>query len=365
MSTIKTRFKGIDGLRTFAIWMVLAGHNGMLAPTAGGIGNKIFFTLCGFFACYSMRHVFNGKDALRFYWKKIVRIVPAYWIVVLVIWRMIPGFFSLGDLFTDKSLILNMFFIRGYGHLWFTQQIMLMYLCTPLLHLLLSGLSRGYRRVIPKAGNLYPSITAAILIVLAFLEKRYFTSDILHMSGEGTHTQFQIWMFFFGYASAVLCMGPEGDHTHGGSQKCSEPDVYVSPRKKTALVITDLYMLFFFVVLLMGVIPEFRSFAPSAAAFLDGEVLRTVMACAAVFLLTRCQESLAAGFLSRPVFHFFSELSYEIYLIHFFFLGMFRTGNRVHDLLSNMLISVAFAFLLHTGINRVRTRIRAAASVRK
>ena len=340
INTPGSRFKGFDGLRTFAILMVVAGHNGVLGSTAGGIGNKIFFTLCGFFACYSAAHVSNLKDVIRFYRKKIVRIVPAYWIVILVVWRMIPGIFSISDFSTDNSLILNMVFIKGFGHLWFTQQIMLMYLCTPLIHLILCGTERVYRRIIPQAKAVYPYITAAILIIAAVLEKRFFTADVFRMAGEGSHAQFQIWMFLFGYAAAVICRGRE--------QKCGNE----LSQHKTGHAVVNLYMLFFFGALLAGVIPSFRGIAPSFAAVFDDGMLRTVLVCAAVLLLMAQQESFAALFLSRPVFHFFSELSYEIYLIHFFLLGKFRTGHGVFDFLSNLLISTALAFLLHMGIKK-------------
>ena len=338
MKTSGERFKGFDGLRTFAIWMVVAGHIGALANTAGGIGNKIFFTLCGFFACYSMAHVSDGKDILRFYRKKIVRIIPAFWIVLLVIWKMIPGFFSIRDAASDNSLILNMLFIKGWGHLWFTQQIMLMYLCAPFIHLILCGIERLYRKIIPHAESIYPCITAAILIAAALLEKRFFTADLFRMAGDGSHAQFQIWMFLFGYAAAVLCRGWSGQSGRG------------EVRRQVSPLIVNGFMAAFFGCLLLGVIPSFRTAAPAFAAVFDHGMLRTVLVCIATLLLMMQQDSFAARFLSTPFFHFFSELSYEIYLIHFFFLGMFRTGQNLHDLLSNMLISVALAFLLHTGI---------------
>ena len=341
MSTTGGRFKGFDGLRTFAIWMVVAGHIGALANTAGGIGNKIFFTLCGFFACYSAAHISTGKDVLTFYWKKIVRIVPAYWIVILVIWKMIPGVFSLSDFSTNNSLILNMLFVKSFGHLWFTQQIMLMYLCTPIIHLALCGLNRVYKKVMPQAEQVYPYVTAAILVIAAFLEKRFFTADVFRMAGEGSHAQFQIWMFLFGYAAAVLC------------REWKQRSGLEKTQRKSDQLIANVYIFFFFIVLLACVIPSFRAYAPVAAGVFDDGVLRTILVSIAVCLLMTQQNCFAAGFLSKSFFRFFSELSYEIYLIHFFFLETFRTGHGAHDLLSNMLISVALAFLLHTGIKRL------------
>lgn len=199
------RIKGFESLRTFAVFMVIAGHVGALANTAGGIGNKIFITLAGFLAYFSVVNIHSLRDVGKYYRNRIMRIVPSFWIVLLVMWRMIPGLFSVRDFSTEHSLVLNMVFLKNWGHLWFLQHIMLMYLCAPLFILLVKMIEIFFARLFGERKPFVPWICAGAIVLLAFAEKIFLTANVLRLSGEGSHAQFQIWMFLFGFATAVIC----------------------------------------------------------------------------------------------------------------------------------------------------------------
>ena len=107
----------------------------------GGVGNKLFFVISGFLVWYSIQPIKNDlRGILGFYIKRAVRIIPLYWIVVAGVWLLIPGYFSAHVFSSDGSLVLNLIFFRGYGHLWFVQHLLLMYLTAPWIILLLDKL---------------------------------------------------------------------------------------------------------------------------------------------------------------------------------------------------------------------------------
>ena len=66
------RVKALDGLRFWAITLVVASHSGFLSQ--GGLGNNIFFVLSGFFAMNPFRdievdRIFRNKYIFKYYIK--------------------------------------------------------------------------------------------------------------------------------------------------------------------------------------------------------------------------------------------------------------------------------------------------------
>ena len=231
-----------------------------------------------------------------------------------------------------------MLFLRGFGHLWFAQQIMMMYLCAPVVRILICLIHHFGDHIFSRRPYLTEFLCAAILVLTALIEKKYLTSDILHLAGEGSHAQFQIWMFLFGFAAACTCEASK--QILPGTPECN----------KILCGLTNVYLTLFFLVLTLFVVPGNRSLFPAVAAFMDSELLRTVLSCGAVYLLAVSEGSFYSKILHLPPFSFISEITFEIYLFHFFLLGLFRTGPALHDFLSNVLVSTAFAYLIHTII---------------
>lgn len=334
MSSEKIKFRGFEGLRVFAIAMVVACHVGALQDTAGGIGNKIFFVLSGFLAYFSTQNIKDVRSLLQFYVKKLIRIVPTYWLVILVAWRMFPGIFVFHDFSTDRSLILNLLFIKTYDHLWFMQQIMLMYLCIPLLHFLVKWI----RKLLIKHINETVSdlLCAGILLMMALLEKKYLTAEVFTLSGVGSHAQFQIWMFLFGFATAYLYEAWES--------------VYAikvwSPSKKALGVITNIYIVCFLFTLFFFVIPSCHAKYPYVAGIMDSEMLRTVLSCIAVLLLAITKETCVSKILGCPACKVLSDTSFGIYMVHYFLLGNFLTDSRIQNFISNFLVSMCIAYFI-------------------
>lgn len=161
------RFPLFDGLRAVAVMSVLVGHaagvtafnaeNGLGVLTARlDVGVTIFFLLSGFLLYrpfVSARE--RGTPAVRwpvFYRRRLLRIVPAYWVAltVLSIWPGLPGF---GEDTWRYYTFTQIYWIdsatQGIGPAWSLCIEMSFYLALPLLAAgiarLVAGRARGMR----------------------------------------------------------------------------------------------------------------------------------------------------------------------------------------------------------------------------
>jgi peptidoglycan/LPS O-acetylase OafA/YrhL len=89
--SVSTRIPSLDGIRAMAIALVLSGH-AMLSHTwwigvkLGKLGVTLFFVLSGYLiTSILLRELENsgGISFKRFYWRRFLRICPAYWVFVL------------------------------------------------------------------------------------------------------------------------------------------------------------------------------------------------------------------------------------------------------------------------------------------
>lgn len=101
-------FGGFESLRAVAATMVLVHHAGSLAGgRVGGLsdlvavfdgGVAVFFVLSGFLLYRPMvRRSIDGQSQQRaagFWWRRVLRIVPAYWLALSILWA--AGAFDLG-----------------------------------------------------------------------------------------------------------------------------------------------------------------------------------------------------------------------------------------------------------------------------
>lgn len=158
---MKMRLNQIDGLRFWACMVIVADHSRVLGLRfQGGIMVSLFFVLSGFFIAGPLKP--DGEDSFlslkgwgTFYITRIVRIIPIYWFsLFLVSWLFINSF-------TRKRLLMNMFFMEGWGHLWFLTHEMLCYVFAPLVMLAVAFLKKHL-----KIKNIWLSVGLFVLSVL-------------------------------------------------------------------------------------------------------------------------------------------------------------------------------------------------------
>ena len=81
----------LDLLRLLAALMVLAVHTGQAAgldawTRTGAYGVELFFILSGYLSECSLE---RGADPLRYYRRRAVRILPAYWLLLVLRWSAV------------------------------------------------------------------------------------------------------------------------------------------------------------------------------------------------------------------------------------------------------------------------------------
>lgn len=119
----------LDGLRGLAALIVAVSHftnetdflDGILGHGAGQIGVMIFFALSGFLMAHLyMQRELRSITLLLFFSRRIARVVPLYFLVVIssyCLWRLRGEAWPLFPV-TSESLIENLFFLKGVSILW-------------------------------------------------------------------------------------------------------------------------------------------------------------------------------------------------------------------------------------------------------
>lgn len=82
------RFKGIDGLRAFAVVSVIASHAHVFWLHGGGVGVDIFFGISGFLITYLLINEQKSRgriDIGKFWLRRLLRLMPALLVVVVCV----------------------------------------------------------------------------------------------------------------------------------------------------------------------------------------------------------------------------------------------------------------------------------------
>jgi peptidoglycan/LPS O-acetylase OafA/YrhL len=118
----ENRIAYIDGLRALAVLIVVASH-ALPGASFGQVGVELFFVISGFCLSYpTLAKMANGDatfDVHRYVARRLVRIVPPYWIAVVLLFSLallIPGLHrvSVGQAFQQAFFIdRNVDFLSG------------------------------------------------------------------------------------------------------------------------------------------------------------------------------------------------------------------------------------------------------------
>ncbi|MDF8263472.1 acyltransferase family protein [Luteipulveratus flavus] len=214
----RVRDTSLDGMRGAVVLTVLAFHAWQYAGGQAGRGTGVsdavvlglswsvswFFVVTGFlvFASYARALVDGGRTetAGRFLARRLVRVLPAYWTAVLIIWaartRAFPG--DLVDLVEHLTLThvfdqQRIFWTLGPG--WSLTSQVLVYVFAALLWLPLGGLARR----LPRAGRVAVLTLPGLLLIAAGVAYQYWA---LNRSGAAAR-DWPVWFHPLAQAPAM------------------------------------------------------------------------------------------------------------------------------------------------------------------
>ena len=292
----------------------------------GSTSNAIFFGIAGFltaapFSNERMGRYNSVKSILKFYYKKIIRIIPSYYLVLsLVMLCTREQFMSI------QQNLNNFIFMDTYGHLWFIRQLLLMYLLTPFIYLILSLLSK-----IKILDN--DLFRAVFLFAFAIVFRLYLTPQVFYIIYDSRRTLFRLFQFLTGIGIAYL---------YSFIKKTG----FIKTLKKYSVVVTALEIMIIFTV-----------FATSDAVTsllnpgLKGvhfgwtyPLICSFVMCTLLLLMTAVQDSPIAKLFSLKPFVFIGKISLQIYLIHWFIIPYINLGNKYINCIVVGLLSIVAGY---------------------
>jgi peptidoglycan/LPS O-acetylase OafA/YrhL len=166
---------GLDGLRGFAILLVMADHSGIgIASGAGHQGVTVFFVLSGFLITTLLleERALHGRVSLRqFYWRRALRLLPAL-VVLLFVVAVILGVAGrtgeiAGDVIPALFYFMNWTTAAGnnpglLSHTWSLSIEEQFYLVWPVVLIGLLAVGRG--RLAWVAGLLVAAMLGAVIL---------------------------------------------------------------------------------------------------------------------------------------------------------------------------------------------------------
>ena len=337
------RNTALDGLRFVAVLLVVSSHCQILKQ--GGLGNAIFFALSGFLAirpfAQNSSDDFKGiKRILRYYLSRIIRIVPVFWICIIGVFLLntLP-YFDINDTESFQSLILNMFFIKSQGHLWFLQQEMFFYFVFPFLSLILVAMNTLLDRII-KNRPVSLLIISAFLMICSLLCEQFLTKDVFFLYGNGDKMSFRLGQFMVGISAGYIYC----------AFKASSLKV-----NRASKITASMYGLIFLAFCIVSAEPIASGFIPEMKGVFVGwshPILCSTFSSLFILSVTICDDSFTAKLMGNRLFSYLGSISFIIYLTHWYLLSPFKQDDPVKHFILVFLISASLASALHTLVEK-------------
>lgn len=202
----------IDGLRALAVLLVLLYHADLLSVTGGFVGVDVFFVISGLLMArlYGRAIVAGEFAAGEFLWRRVRRLLPAYFAVIaaiFVVGLLVSNPVDLEQLRRSlpySSLFLsNFFFMQGRGY--FDPAIDV----SPVLHTWSLAVEVQFYLFFAAAGLLLSGRTRGLGIVLSTLLLTSLILSEIAVRGEFTKMAFflmplRLWEFGIGISVAAI-----------------------------------------------------------------------------------------------------------------------------------------------------------------
>lgn len=279
----------IDGLRALCIAIVVASHTNALGMYGqGGLAVVFCFVISGFLLVNpgqtngEKKIIGSVKSVLAYYIRKIIRLLIPYYIILLItIW--LTGSYD--------GLFGNLTFTQSTGHFWFLQQEVVFCIISPIIIFFLFCLKQTC-----KFNDL---MIAIVLFFLALLSKKYLSTNIFYLYGNGNKQQFELFIFLIGMAFGYLC--------RGGVKENSKP------------LINIICVIIFLFMFLSSAYFLSKFFNVNSAYFIGWQkpLLCSLIAGLFLVLIVIYPNCIINNILKSPVLVYLGKISYTIYLVHY------------------------------------------------
>lgn len=183
---VQQQLQAFYGIRGMAAWIVVLFHFKQFLPEKvlqfshivvdnGYLAVDLFFQLSGFFIMlkYKNQTMINKKELLKFYAKRIRKLYPIHILITTLYIILAISFLYLSQSKTIpsnlnlKGLILNLFFIHGWGYnyglswnvpSWYISTLSLAYLSFPILNITMNYIQKSSYKCFSMLGLLYCTI---------------------------------------------------------------------------------------------------------------------------------------------------------------------------------------------------------------
>lgn len=337
MHTMDARWEQFDGLRFFAIIIIIASHAGAFGLYGqGSVVVSLFFVISGFFITIPMKD--NGEEKfasvkgwIDYYLLRIVRIIPLYWMVVIF-------FYWISDtaMADKKALFDNLIFYNTYGHLWYLQHEVVCYLLAPfviyIIYLVKSKCS--------KPGKLNIYIGVLLFVCGIILSKYLFGTAHFCLLWNGEKRQLRFGLFVMGMGIGYVVKGLRNIAINNSALIC-------------AMDATEAVLMF---LLSFGTSAAFlKRLNPALEEYYIGwyrPIFCTALSCMLVLLLAVNSKGIISRILKIKLFGRLGRASYGMYLIHFFLLE-FLPQQPAKRFAMAVFFSVTAAVWLYENIEEV------------
>lgn len=331
-----TRLLQFDGLRGIAIIIVVLSHCDIL--NQGCAANGIFFALTGFLLINPFKDAYEQRflsvwNILKFYKSRAVRILPAYYIVLLIV------FLHTGFNVIKKSVFLNLlYFGEIYEHLWYVYAYVWLMYVIPFVFVILLLLAKKIRFL---RNDL---VCACIFLVLsALIRVFYLTNDMFDIRLDQLMLGISAGYFF---------------------RYLRKNDKLFETVKKHVLA-GQLVMISLFLSFVLSSCDILKLFDPNLEYYYVGmKLIFTVgfLMSLLVLLVALYPDGFIGRFLRVKPLVFLGNHTFTIYLLNSFLIPQFNIQSKYLLFICVFSISLVLAWIIDSAIDKVKYVIVNAVS---
>jgi len=321
----------IHWFRFWGMTLIIASH--CKIGLQGGFGNAIFFAIAGFLAASpiipnSEERFLSLRAIVTYYMRKFIRIIVPYWLILLFFYTLnlasFNRYFQLND---TSSIWANILLINPQGHLWFLQNLLLMYAVTPLILIPLAILKKWGGR---------DDHCAILLLIITFTLWKFLTIDVFYLNANKTKQVFRIWQYTIGMSGCYFYKYIKSSRF----VQLKQHSLSIIPILSiAALIITSILSC---QPILFLINPKFKNiFVGWSFPLLSSAFVTILILFSCTFDSSQCK------LIHSRIISNLSVSSYCSYLIHWYFIPHFHLGNPVCNFIVIYCVTTSFSYFIN------------------